>query len=90
MRAAFLAHNPIYKVPEPPSGTLHIWNWFMELSASRGDGMNGPAALQFQDVWCWSQLTGVTPSPLEISLIMLIDISWRAEFSRLMKIKTGP
>lgn len=53
----------------------HIWNWYNQLSATRGGGF-GPAPITYQEIRAWSKLMQTRPQPWEIDLIMMLDRIW--------------
>jgi hypothetical protein len=73
-----------------PPEIAHVWNWFRELSAARGEGFSGPGNIGYRDISAWSQLTGSFPSPAEVRLLISMDNAWRAEIRRLLELKTPP
>jgi hypothetical protein len=85
-RDAFLKANsrPEVKLSQK---WVHLWEWFSELSAGRGDGFNGPAHITHEKMQAWRANFGRDPSPLEARLLFVIDEAWRAEISRLQELK---
>ena len=63
--------------PEMPQALEYLWEWFLELNASRSVGMHGLAAITYQDIDAWARLTGREPDPLEVQALMQLDTAWR-------------
>jgi len=59
-----------------PDAIYHIWGWFLEMHHSRGSGAMGPASITYPDIWAWSQLAGISPSPFELGCIRALDYLW--------------
>ena len=66
----------------------HIWQWFLQLSATRGGGF-GPAPVTFQDLLAWATLMQTEPTPWEIEQIMMIDGVWLKVQAEKSKDKDG-
>ena len=60
-------------MPELPS---HIWEDFIDLHNGRGSGAMGPARITHEGILAWSQLTGVTLTRWQLSLIKALDNVW--------------
>lgn len=54
----------------------HVWEWFLELSATRQTGM-GFSPISYTEIRNWADLTGRAPLPYEVRLIRRIDIALR-------------
>jgi hypothetical protein len=59
--------------PRYPAALRYLWDWFMELHQHRGIGMNGPAALSWQDFDAWARLTGRKPTAWELGELSRLD-----------------
>lgn len=53
----------------------HIWEWFCQLSATRGGGF-GPASITFAEIDAWARRLRIDPDPWEIEQVMAIDRIW--------------
>lgn len=51
-----------------PGRFRHVWNWFLELTTSRGEG-----GLPYSEIQAWQRLTGRSLSIHEVKLIKMID-----------------
>jgi hypothetical protein len=65
-----------YKVPKPPHQLLFVWRAFWDLSNCRRVGMQGPEAINFQDIAAWCSLYDVKLRTWEIDLIQRLDRTW--------------
>jgi len=65
--------------PPLPYDIAHVWLWFNDLSAARGNNGWGPNALNYQDMAAWMMLTGTIVRPQEISAILMLDRLWMSE-----------
>ncbi|MAO65046.1 MAG: hypothetical protein CL666_08600 [Balneola sp.] len=54
-----------------PGIVAHVWEWFLDLSAGRGQG-----GISYTEIKSWMELTGNRPTPFEIRLIKRIDIAY--------------
>lgn len=59
--------------PELPEDLEYLWNWYCEISAGRGEGMNGPAPLSYVSIDAWSRLTDTEIAPHEVRAIFWLD-----------------
>jgi len=59
--------------PELLPEITHIWDWFLELTATRGSNGFGVNPITYTEIDAWSRLLKTEPSPLEIELIKIID-----------------
>lgn len=57
--------------PDVPGIVSHVFEWFMELHASRQQG-----PISYSEIRAWSGLTGRQPSPFEIDLIKRLDLTY--------------
>jgi hypothetical protein len=58
---------------ECPKELEHVWSWFLELCSGRANTGFGPAPISFSEVKAWSEMTGVTPTPWEVTLLKRLD-----------------
>lgn len=56
-----------------PQIVEHIWRWFWSLSAKRH---SGPESISFAEIDAWALLTGETPNPNEVQMLMSMDSAW--------------
>lgn len=78
-------------LPLPPIFS-HVWSWFIELSRTRSSSGFGANPLNYNEIFAWSQLTGVVPSNIEVTAIMALDLvfmSVQAEEIRKRSQKNG-
>lgn len=59
--------------PELPDEIEYLWNWYCEISAGRGEGMNGAASLTYTSIEAWSRLTDTAIAPHEVRAIFELD-----------------
>ena len=64
--------------PEFPDALSYLYDAFYAVSAGRGEGMNGPAALSYPDVESWSRLTTQSLEAHEIEALFTVDRAFRA------------
>jgi hypothetical protein len=62
------------RLPDFPDVARHVWDHFLSIHQGRSYGINGPNPISFQDIHFWSQLTGWTLSPWEVSTIKKLDV----------------
>lgn len=67
--------------PEVPHLFEHVWHWFWEISGQRASGMNGAEPIAWRDIADWSRLTGNTPSPEELRMVLDMDGAFRSALS---------
>tara|TARA_R110000744_G_scaffold154666_2_gene269741 strand:- start:1832 stop:2092 length:261 start_codon:yes stop_codon:yes gene_type:complete len=63
--------------PGVPDLLGYLLEWFHELAAARGSGMNGFNPIGFAEIEAWARLTGRTPSALEVGALMRMDFESR-------------
>lgn len=63
--------------PVFPDALSYLYQWFSELSRTRGASMAGIAPITYQDVAAWAGLTDNRPLPHEVDAIMALDAEWR-------------
>jgi len=67
------------KYPGPdlivPSDLFYIWEWFMDLSSSRGGGW-GPSPITYGELIAWISLTGNMPSKWEVRMLKQMDAKY--------------
>lgn len=68
--------------PDCPDEFLHIWSWFTEIRNSCGSNGFGLSPISYPDILAWSQLTGQTPIPDEVALMMLADRLFLSESAK--------
>jgi len=84
--AAHLAHlRKVGALPDVPPPVLrdeaeHVWQWFCELSLSRGD-----SAVSHQEIEAWARLRGVVPASWELEALRLLEATWARVRSEAMK-----
>jgi hypothetical protein len=62
------------EAPPLPAELAYLFEWFLEASAARGSsGFGGIQPLSYAELAAWAQLTGVDPTPFEVSVIRLLD-----------------
>jgi len=50
-----------------------IYFWWLELNRQRTNNGYSHNPLSFQEIYSWSKLTGIVPSPYEVSMMLMID-----------------
>jgi len=61
------------EVEDLSAALIHIWTWFHELSATRGNNGFGPSPITFTEIQAWSQLTGRTLDVWTVEAIKAVD-----------------
>ena len=51
----------VYSEPDVPHCAVHLWQWFVDLS--------GNETLTYAELKAWRDMTGVEPSPFEVSAL---------------------
>lgn len=64
--------------PQLPDGMAYLWEWWSELSAARGGGINGLNPIGYPDIDAWARLTSRDPDGEEVTAIMQVDAAFRA------------
>lgn len=60
-----------------PPALSHVYGWFIELANMRDYGEAGPKSIKPSEIAAWSDLTRRRPSPLEIRIILDLDVRFR-------------
>lgn len=63
--------------PRFPDALAYLHEWFVELSAARGEGVHGPAAITYQDIDAWARLMDRQPEPHEVAALTELDRAYR-------------
>lgn len=50
-----------------------LWNVFTELHEGRGQGVNGPSPITWQDIDAFQRVAGISLSRWEVSMIRALD-----------------
>lgn len=61
------------KTPEIVEGAEYLWGYFLELNASRWDGINGWLPISDQQIMAWCSLTGVRLRAWEYAALRAMD-----------------
>lgn len=56
----------------PPDG-WRLWDWFLQLDATRGFNDGSVLSLSFQEIDAWNRLTGSQVSPKEVDILRSMD-----------------
>lgn len=59
--------------PPYPHGFEYLWLWYIEVSAGRQSGMNGPNPISWSEIDSWSRMTRRHPQAWEVDIIKMID-----------------
>lgn len=65
--------------PEFNHVVLYIWEWFIELHMVRGSTGFGPCTINYNEIYAWSKLFGITLRNWEIRALCLIDKAYISE-----------
>lgn len=68
-----------------PESTIHIWNWFIDLSNSRSSNGFGANPLSYSEIWSYFNLMQITPDEWEVKLIKALDNIALEQFSKDIK-----
>lgn len=63
----------LIQVPDIPEEGEHLWEWFWHLSRRRGQGMDGPLALTYDEIRAWSEMAGEIVLREEVAVILSMD-----------------
>lgn len=55
----------------------HLWEWFWQLSAVRGQGFSGPEPITFSEIASWTALTGEIVRREEVRVLLAMDAAYR-------------
>lgn len=58
--------------PEFYPAVAHIWQWYLQLSGTRGGGF-GPAPLTYVEIDAWKKIMQTDATPWEVEQIKTID-----------------
>lgn len=62
------------EAPDLPFPLRHVWDWYVgELAPRRSSSGLGANPISYTDVEAWARLTGRTPTPMEIRILMRLD-----------------
>lgn len=67
------------KPVEIPYHLVYLWEWFCQLSGSRGFSEVGPLPLSYQEIKAWAELTRMEPMAWEVQVIKNIDTLYLTE-----------
>lgn len=59
--------------PDLPGCVEQIWGWFWSLSAQR---RSGPEPIAFSEIHAWARLSGESPTPDQVRLLLAMDSAW--------------
>lgn len=59
--------------PDFPEELTHVWDAFIQMSASRQSSGGGPAPITYQDMEAWMRLTRKVMRPREVRTIKEMD-----------------
>lgn len=59
-----------------PAGWEPFWRAFLDLSATRGVGFDGPAPITFAEIEAYARLMRLPLEPRHIAIIRAIDRAW--------------
>lgn len=68
--------------PPCPSELVYVLEWFGELSAARGSGAAGANPIGYAEIAAWSHLTGLVPTPFEVSVLRRLDAAFLTALTR--------
>ena len=60
-------------LPELPKTCIEVWNWFIDLSASRTSNGFGMNPFTYQEILAYFTLINVIPKDWEIKLLKMLD-----------------
>ena len=60
-------------LPELPKTCIEVWNWFIDLSASRTSNGFGMNPFTYQEILAYFTLISVIPKDWEIKLLKMLD-----------------
>lgn len=60
-------------IPEMPVLLAHVWEWFCDLSAQRGTGVNGADPISWTEMQAYFSMRGEVPSQIDLKAIQQLD-----------------
>lgn len=66
------------KPPVIPAGGALLWQWFVALSNTRADGMNGPQPISFLEISAWRSLMNMPVEPRHVVILRAMDNAYLA------------
>jgi hypothetical protein len=70
----------LYRTPVSPM-MQNVWRVFLELNRTRQSGMNGPAAISYQEMFAWAQLFEETLERWEWNALNTLDVCFLEEMN---------
>lgn len=61
---------------ECPEDYLDYWQDFLQLNKQRTFTESGPCALSFLDLEAWASLFGISTTPHQLDVILMLDSIW--------------
>lgn len=58
---------------ELPDTMREYWQWFLDLNATRPQGMGGISSIQYLEMTAYFTLNGIYAEPQEIQIIKMLD-----------------
>lgn len=71
---AALADQPFF-----PIGTEYLFEWWHQVRSRKGGNGWGPVPIEWPDLYAWSRLMRLDPTPWELEVIGAIDDAWLAD-----------
>ncbi len=63
----------------PPGGSL-LWNWFMDLNATRTWHMNGPNPISFTDIVAYARINRWSLAAHHVAILRAMDAAYVEDF----------
>lgn len=61
------------ELPPFPDGMESVWQWALELDATRSFSQFGPLPTTYTEMRAWASMTGRDPDPEEVAALMQLD-----------------
>ena len=63
---------------EPSDAAHHVWEWFIDLTQGRGNGISGPLPLSWLEMKAWATTTHAAVAPAEWRMLRQMDLAYIA------------
>ena len=78
-----------YPQPQVPVGLEEIWQWYWDLRASAGSGINGPEPLRYSEIVAWMTLSKEEILPTHLRFLRILDAQYMRTYHDINKPPKG-